>query len=813
MAIAFSNSWVNTTPATSLSITIAPAANDVLIAAVAADSGIPPDAIMWPGPWVSMGIQGVGGDGQIFSVAMLRKATGSETSVVISSVASLIGMVLAFSGVDNTSPLDTSTRHYSCTDTSVGLPSPYQARQGIEPADDGSMLVNIVGFDSTPTGDVSYAFSDDTALTWTVRRDINSGFINIGAGTAPQTTAGPVLAKCVGTLASSSAGWCAALFALRPAGAAATKATPYIDAIAIGTSEPSSTTVKTPPITTVYGSTLLVGSTSSNLTAVADSYGNTYTKIVDQLGDAAQAMQVWECANDRGGPRHTVTTTYSATGTRGIIFLSLIGAGPKDQNVSARDAASPYTVTSGTLANQPQLALSFFACVSTTSDPAEGSGMTMVTTTSDYDSLNQNPISLAKKRVTATTALTPSWTQTNFGANTAICILTYKDAGLPSPMTIRPGFQGVNAFVQNAGSLDVVVGDVVAGQLVVFAGVRWQTADNPPTAGQLTQQAGTATIDTILLDKSSGGADVDTGFAYAALWSMVVTGSGTLTLRLTGSAAYMSCAAQVFEADGMAGGWDSTRVEATNGTFTATNNTTSLTTGTVASAGAAVIVGVLLVVRNAQNIVTPDAVGAEFGYIADGTSMTMDAVHQISLLPLTDDASWTWTGATTGAGGSVVAYRPKGNKPSAGSIGLTGATPSPVLAGAQWELADGDITAPQSAWVPLTGANFAAMIDEFPSDDADYDWCAVPGTHAFEVTTQNATDPVSSVGHLIRYRLLLDSGTITVSLKQGATVIASWTHTGIAAATTQTYLQTLNATQSDSITDYTDLRLSFSIAN
>lgn len=176
--------------------------------------------------------------------------------------------------------------------------------------------------------------------------------------------------------------------------------------------------------------------------------------------------------------------------------------------------------------------------------------------------------------------------------------------------------------------------------------------------------------------------------------------------------------------------------------------------------------------------------------------------------------SFTHTGATFNCALQIFGMKSQQAPDTGrGAIAMTGQPPSVSVAGAQFEAPDADITTQRVAWVPLTGANFAAMIDEFPSDDADYDWCAVPGTHAFEVTTQNATDPVSSVGHLIRYRLLLDSGTITVSLKQGATEIASWTHTGIAAATTQTYLQTLNATQTDSITDYTDLRLSFSIAN
>ncbi len=86
------------------------------------------------------------------------------------------------------------------------------------------------------------------------------------------------------------------------------------------------------------------------------------------------------------------------------------------------------------------------------------------------------------------------------------------------------------------------------------------------------------------------------------------------------------------------------------------------------------------------------------------------------------------------------------------------------------------------------------------------DATGTPGNFA-EVTLANPTDPAVSTGHKVRYRYS-GSGVddLVVELRQGVTVIASWTHVTPGATVTAAE-QTLTATEADTITDYADLRI------
>jgi VanZ family protein len=100
------------------------------------------------------------------------------------------------------------------------------------------------------------------------------------------------------------------------------------------------------------------------------------------------------------------------------------------------------------------------------------------------------------------------------------------------------------------------------------------------------------------------------------------------------------------------------------------------------------------------------------------------------------------------------------------------------------------------------------MLDETTFSDADYVY--VNSDSTMEVKFASVSDPATSSGHKVRYRIKGNGvATITVSLRQGAsTEIASWSHT-TASTTTTAYEQTLTSGQADSITDYADLRLRF----
>ena len=113
------------------------------------------------------------------------------------------------------------------------------------------------------------------------------------------------------------------------------------------------------------------------------------------------------------------------------------------------------------------------------------------------------------------------------------------------------------------------------------------------------------------------------------------------------------------------------------------------------------------------------------------------------------------------------------------------------------------------AWVPSTGADNYAVLDESSPDDGDYAY--TPSLSAFTVGLSTGTDPESSVNHTVRYRAKGNGvDDLVVTLLEGATPRASWTEEAAAASFT-TYSHTLTTGEADAITDYTALRLKFEV--
>ena len=114
------------------------------------------------------------------------------------------------------------------------------------------------------------------------------------------------------------------------------------------------------------------------------------------------------------------------------------------------------------------------------------------------------------------------------------------------------------------------------------------------------------------------------------------------------------------------------------------------------------------------------------------------------------------------------------------------------------------------SWSPSTGSTLYGVLDEAsPGSDTDFIYTAT-ASDVCEVKFATMTDPTSSSGHKVRYRLK-GNGTsgITVNLRQGSgTSIASWTHDP-APSTYTAYEQTLSSGEADTISDYSDLRLRF----
>ena len=124
---------------------------------------------------------------------------------------------------------------------------------------------------------------------------------------------------------------------------------------------------------------------------------------------------------------------------------------------------------------------------------------------------------------------------------------------------------------------------------------------------------------------------------------------------------------------------------------------------------------------------------------------------------------------------------------------------------------DGDISTGNWASTP----DLWQKIDETPFSDSDFVQSENdPSNDIMEVTLENQSDPASSTGHIVRYRLARNQsgggqpGTLNVivGLYQGTTLIATQTESDVPLAFAE-YSFTLTGGEADNITDYDDLRI------
>lgn len=124
-----------------------------------------------------------------------------------------------------------------------------------------------------------------------------------------------------------------------------------------------------------------------------------------------------------------------------------------------------------------------------------------------------------------------------------------------------------------------------------------------------------------------------------------------------------------------------------------------------------------------------------------------------------------------------------------------------------------DVT--DGSWTTDTGGSVLyAAIDEAVASDTDYiksSNLTQGNSDLCEIALGSLTDPISSSNHTLSYRYRAqgtESMNLVVSLMQGATLIASQTHTGVGSSFVDGTL-TLSAGEANAITDYTDLRVRF----
>jgi hypothetical protein len=186
--------------------------------------------------------------------------------------------------------------------------------------------------------------------------------------------------------------------------------------------------------------------------------------------------------------------------------------------------------------------------------------------------------------------------------------------------------------------------------MLIVCGMKYSPSADAFVVGDCTQTAGTATLGTIALDKTNGGADGSV-YGYAGVWSAIVTGSGTLTMQVGGAVAgsYLLIATEAFN-----GSWDAARVEASNGTDSDTSSPVS--TGDATSAGAGLFVGAMQNSSASASTITQDAAFTLIYENETGTDDNGSAIYRIVGTGTTDAAEWTSTSLSVGFA-SLVVYK------------------------------------------------------------------------------------------------------------------------------------------------------------
>ena len=133
----------------------------------------------------------------------------------------------------------------------------------------------------------------------------------------------------------------------------------------------------------------------------------------------------------------------------------------------------------------------------------------------------------------------------------------------------------------------------------------------------------------------------------------------------------------------------------------------------------------------------------------------------------------------------------------------------------QYARPDADITSDGEWSGNAETGTLYTEVDETSANDGDEITAGDSGGSGttVELRLSDVTDPESASSHIVHWRAHDDGGetTLTVKLMMGSTEIASQTDT--LTGSFADYSDTLNSTQANNISDYTDLRLRFTFTD
>lgn len=200
--------------------------------------------------------------------------------------------------------------------------------------------------------------------------------------------------------------------------------------------------------------------------------------------------------------------------------------------------------------------------------------------------------------------------------------------------------------------------NVSTGSLITAVGMKYEGSNTPWVVGNLTQIAGTATLTGIQLDVSLINQEGATAnYAAVGVWSAIVSAGGSCTLQLGGGTGGTTF--QLIAIDEFTGSWDATRKETSNtNSADPGTTTTNADSGSVTSAGAALMVAGVQLNTSSAPTITDDAAFTSIYKNEAGTDDNGSAIYRIVSTGTTETANWTVTGTTVAAwAGAIVVYK------------------------------------------------------------------------------------------------------------------------------------------------------------
>lgn len=292
------------------------------------------------------------------------------------------------------------------------------------------------------------------------------------------------------------------------------------------------TATTTTSFTSTSGNTIWVGvsdaSGQGSLT-ISDNKGNTYTQLGTTRTSAsgAQARRYY-CANITGGSGHTVTATWGSNSDATVHVMELAGVATASLDSAAAaqidDSNPPWTVTSGTLAQADSIAVALTA-TAFNGTWSESSGFTIQTQEGDNNLYWTG--CAASKVVSATTALTPSFTISGGGSDCAVTIDVFKASAGGGDVTGTVAWTEANDTAALTGAATVSGtsswtesndGASLTGSATVSGSASWtEASDTASLAGSLTASGAiswTEANDIAALTGTVGSGAVDGSLAW-----------------------------------------------------------------------------------------------------------------------------------------------------------------------------------------------------------------------------------------------------------------------------------------------------------